>query len=639
MERSAPKTAGEALKSYWGYTSFRPLQKEIIQTVLDGSDAIALLPTGAGKSLCYQVPALLLEGITLVISPLIALMKDQVDQLRRRNIRAAAVYSGMTAREIDITLDNCRFGNHKILYVSPERLKSELFLERSRQMKISLLAVDEAHCISQWGFDFRPSYLEIAAFREIIGAVPTLALTATATRQVIDDIRQYLAIGKAELFRASFARENLSFSVRPTEDKDKKLIEIFDKIPGSGIVYSRSRKKCREIHQLFQQHRISSDYYHAGLSNELRGRKQDAWQQGKIRVMAATNAFGMGIDKSNVRVVVHYDLPDNPEAYYQEAGRAGRDRQKAYAVVLFQEADRISLKSAFELSNPDESALRRIYQALANYLKIAVGSGELTSWDFDVHEFCEHFNFNTAETYPAIRKLEEEGLLSLNESFHHPSRAMVHFSKTQLYEFQVASAVYDPLIKTLLRMYGGELFGGFVNISETAIGRNLGAEATRVVEQLQQLERYGLLTYDARKDKPQITFLTPRFDASRLPLDRKRLETRKEVRRDKLNWMLRYADDRRTCRMALLMHYFGEENALDCGICDNCINRKKAAAETDPAQVMDLVLNALNDRALGPEELIRMHELDPQVASEAIRELLDVGVLRYDERGRLQRMR
>lgn len=629
----------DILKTHWGYSSFRPLQRDIIQSVLEKNDSIALLPTGAGKSLCYQVPALMMEGLALVISPLIALMKDQVDHLRKRNVRAAAIFSGMTHREIDMTLDNCIYGNCKILYVSPERLKTELFLERSRKMRISLLAVDEAHCISQWGFDFRPTYLEIADYREIIGPIPTLALTATATRHVIDDIRKYLRIGNAILYKASFARENLSFSLRNTEDKEEKLIEILNKITGSGIVYVRSRKKCRELHQLLQQRRISSDYYHAGLTNEVRAQKQDAWQRNKIRIMLATNAFGMGIDKSNVRIVVHFDMPDNPEAFYQEAGRAGRDREKAYAVMLFQEADRLSLESQFELSNPGEKELRLAYQAMANYLRIAVGSGEFISWDFDLNDFCDRFKLNTAEAYASIRKLEEEGLLTLNESFYHPSRMMFLLHKARLYEFQVANAVFDPLIKTTLRMYGGELFTAFVNISESAIARNLALSPSVVTDQLGHLHRAGLLSYDAQKDKAQLILLSPRFDAAQLPIDRNRLAARKQAKREKLNWMLDYAINTRDCRMRQIIEYFGEEGASECGICDNCIARRKGKTRVPADRLMDLILGSLGPRPLAPDELIRMHELDPQLAADAIRELLDVGVLRYDESGRLQRMR
>ena len=629
----------DILKTHWGYSSFRPLQRDIIQTVLEKNDSIALLPTGAGKSLCYQVPALIMEGLTLVISPLIALMKDQVDHLRRRNVRAAAIFSGMTNREIDITLDNCIYGNYKILFVSPERLKTELFLERSRKMRISLLAVDEAHCISQWGFDFRPTYLEIADYREIIGPIPTLALTATATRHVIDDIRQYLRIENAILYKASFARENLSFSLRNTEDKEEKLIEILNKITGSGIVYVRSRKKCRELHQLLQRRRISSDYYHAGLTNEVRGQKQDAWQRNKIRIMVATNAFGMGIDKSNVRIVVHFDMPDNPEAFYQEAGRAGRDREKAYAVMLFQEADRLSLESQFELSNPGEKELRLVYQAMANYLRIAVGSGELISWDFDLNDFCDRFKLNTAEVYASIRKLEEEGLLSLNESFYHPSRMMLLVDKARLYEFQVANAVFDPLIKTTLRMYGGELFTAFVNISESAIARNLALSPSVIADQLGRLHQTGLLSYEAQKDKAQLTLLSPRAEAAQLPIDRNRLAARKQAKREKLNWMLEYAVNTRDCRMRQIIEYFGEEGASDCGICDNCIARRKGSTRIPADRLMDLILGSLGPRPMAPDELIRLHELDPQLAADAIRELLDVGVLRYDESGRLQRMR
>ncbi|MEM1137932.1 MAG: ATP-dependent DNA helicase RecQ, partial [Bacteroidota bacterium] len=447
------------LYQYWKYTTFRSLQEEIIQAVLAGKDTLALLPTGGGKSICFQVPALAKEGVCIVISPLIALMKDQVYQLNTRGIEAKAIYAGMSQREIDITLDNAIYGNIKFLYVSPERLKTEIFITRAAKMNISLLAIDEAHCISQWGYDFRPPYLELMQFRELIPNVPCIALTATATEVVKNDIQDKLGFDQnAGFFQKSFARENLSYSVYYEEDKEKRMLEILSKVAGSAIVYVRSRKRTKHFADFLRARKISASFYHAGLSNEERARRQDDWINNRTRVIVATNAFGMGIDKPDVRIVIHLDLPDNLEAYYQEAGRAGRDERKAFAVLLYNHNDIKQLKENIEISHPSIDKLKKVYQAVANYLKIAVGSGYLESYDFDLDDFVNTFKLPYLETYHALKKLEEQDFIQFNESFYAPSRLTIALSHDKLYEFQVANKEADKLIKILLRVYGAEIY-------------------------------------------------------------------------------------------------------------------------------------------------------------------------------------
>ena len=415
MNKASPN---DILKQYWGFDSFRPLQEDIIQSVLDGKDTLALLPTGGGKSICFQVPALVKEGICIVISPLIALMKDQVYNLQKRGIAAVAIFSGMHYKDIDRILDNCIYGNTKLLYLSPERLTSDLVRERIKKMKVSLIAVDEAHCISQWGYDFRPPYLQIAEIREYLPKVPIMALTATATPEVVKDIQEKLEFKRGEVFQQSFLRENLAYVVLEEEGKMEKLFKVLTGVRGSGLVYVRNRRKTKEIAMFLKKYRITADYYHAGLTNEERSQKQEAWINDKIRIIVATNAFGMGIDKPDVRVVVHMDLPDSLEAYFQEAGRAGRDGQKSYAVLLYNQGDKLDLERRFELSFPPLKEVRLTYQALGSYLQLAVGSGEGESYDFDLVEFSRVYGFSTVKTFNCLKVLERAGWIALSESIY-----------------------------------------------------------------------------------------------------------------------------------------------------------------------------------------------------------------------------
>jgi ATP-dependent DNA helicase RecQ len=566
------------LRQVFGLEDFRPVQKQVIDSVMEGRDTLALLPTGGGKSLCYQVPALAKEGICLVVSPLIALMKDQVDNLKAKGIKAASIYSGMSYREIDTVLDNCIYGDFKFLYVSPERLKQELFVERFKQMNVNLIAVDEAHCISQWGYDFRPPYLEIAAIRVFHPKVNVLALTASATSQVCADIVDKLEMKKHREFHQSFSRKNLSYSVRLVENKLEKGIEILNRIPGTAIWYVRNRQGTQQIAKALMQLGISAGAYHAGMTNADRAERQEAWKSNKIRVMVSTNAFGMGIDKPDVRVVIHTDLPENLENYYQEAGRAGRDGKKAFAVLLTNEQDFEQLTARSEMVYPSIDYLKRVYQCLANYYQLAVGSNMLSSFDFDLSDFCHTYNLVLLETFYALKVLAEEGFTEVNESFFAPSRVHFRVDPSRLYEIQIAYAKLDPVVKMLLRTYGGNLFSEYIRIQEGKLAKSLGMGERDLVKALLDLQKLEVMDYDQRKDKPQLTFLTHRYDAGKLPFNRARILSRKELTLAKAKSMVAYARESRICRTQNIQEYFGEKTDEVCGICDVCLEMKKLRA-------------------------------------------------------------
>lgn len=568
--------ATEILHQVFGHADFRPVQKEIIESVLAGKDTLALLPTGGGKSLCYQIPALTQDGICLVVSPLIALMKDQVDALKAKGIKAAAIYSGMSYREIDRTLDNCIYGDYKFLYVSPERLKAELFVERFRQMKINLIAVDEAHCISQWGYDFRPPYLEIALIRPFHPKVPVLALTASATPQVCADIMEKLEMKKTGEFHQSFARKNLSYSVRLVENKLEKGLEILRRIDGSAIWYVRNRQGTHQIAKALGQLGISASAYHAGLSMQDRAQRQDAWMKNEVRVMVSTNAFGMGIDKPDVRVVIHSDLPENVENYYQEAGRGGRDGEKAYGVLLANDQDFETVLNRAALVYPPIDFVKRVYQCLANYYRIAVGSNMLSSFDFEWNEFANTYELGVLETFYALKLLEEEGFIGLSESYYSPSKIHFTVDPSRLYEIQIAYAKLDPLVKIIMRTYGGNVFSEYIKIQEAKLAKSLNLYENEVIKSLKQLEQLEVMVYDQRKDKPQITFLTPRYDAGKLPLNFKRIELRRALTLEKAKSMVAYGQQNELCRTQFIQEYFVESTDQECGVCDVCIANRKA---------------------------------------------------------------
>ncbi|HET9054448.1 MAG TPA: ATP-dependent DNA helicase RecQ, partial [Cyclobacteriaceae bacterium] len=584
-------------KKYWGHGQFRALQHEIIDSVLTGNDTLALLPTGGGKSICFQVPGLQLDGLCIVISPLIALMKDQVENLRNKGIHAVAVHSAMSRQEIDVHLNNCIHGDVKFLYLSPERLHTEIFIARVKQMRVGLIAVDEAHCISQWGYDFRPMYLEIVKLRELLPAAPLIALTASATPQVKEDIISKLAFKKGyEVYQRTFARDNLSFVVRKTENKERKLMEVLQKVQGPVIIYSRSRKGTRELSDELNKKGISAIYYHAGLTFEQRTDHQEQWIKNKKRVMVATNAFGMGIDKPDVRIVAHLDLPDNLESYYQEAGRAGRDGKRAYAVVIYHDSDIATLQTKTKQSQPSVIVLKKTYQALANHFQLALGSGEGESFDFELHSFCDRFGLQPAVTNHALRKLEEEGLIEFNESFYSPSVVHIPVDHAKLYEFQVANEQFDPLIKMLLRLYGGQLFNDFTKISEAYLAKGLKMKTGELVSALGHLHDLKIIVYKPAKEKPQITFVLPRQDAEKLPLDIKRLEERKALIESKMKAMCNFVTATHRCRMQLIQEYFGEETFQTCGKCDVCIVQQKKESSTQTKSLREDILTLVKSK-------------------------------------------
>ena len=582
----------EVLKKYWGYDSFRPLQEDIIDAVLEGTNTLALLPTGGGKSVCFQVPTMVLDGICIVVSPLISLMKDQVDQLQHKGIKSAAIYSGMTRREIDITLDNCIYGGYKFLYVSPERLKTEIFLERVQQMKICLLAVDEAHCISQWGYDFRPPYLEIAAFKNQIQVHRIIALTATATKEVKNDILEKLQMSESKVFQKSFARSNLSYSVFKLENKQQKMLEILENVKGTSVIYVRSRKRTKEIADFLRRNRLSADFYHAGLSARERAEKQSSWINNQTRVMVATNAFGMGIDKPDVRTVIHMDLPDSLEAYYQEAGRAGRDERKAYAVTLFHPQDVDELRDRVERSIVSLDQIKRTYQALANFYKMAIGSHQFSSFPFNYEQFINNFNLPVVETYSALKKLSDEGLIQMTEGFYEHSKITFLLDKSETYKFQVSNPKLDPLIKTLLRLYGGEVFAGYAKIKERDIGSLLKTDKVQVRKWLKFLNDNEVIDYQPALDSATVTFLTPREDPERLSIDAKQIEWRRNLAKDKARSVIDYIYSVE-CRTQIFQKYFDEDTSLTCGVCDNDLEKKKKLKVSDlPVEKVEEVLEA-----------------------------------------------
>ncbi|WP_338763611.1 ATP-dependent DNA helicase RecQ [Bernardetia sp. ABR2-2B] len=631
------------LKKYWGYDAFRAMQEEIIDAVLERKDTLALLPTGGGKSICFQVPAMALEGVCIVVTPLIALMKDQVFQLNKRGISAKAIYSGMSKREIDITLDNCVYNkNIKFLYLSPERLKTDLFQERVSRMNVCLLAIDEAHCISQWGYNFRPAYLEIAAVRERIPNAACIALTATATLQVRQDIQDKLEFREgSRVFTKSFSRKNLSYSAFLEENKNQKMLQILNNVKGTGIIYVRNRKRCKEIALWLRSQKISADFYHAGLTHAQRNHVQESWINNKIRVIAATNAFGMGIDKPGVRTVIHTDLPDSLEAYYQEAGRAGRDEKKAYGIALFDKNDLLTLEKRTRQAHPEPQIIKKVYQALANYFKIAVGSFPMESFDFDINEFYRRFSIPYIETYNSIKILEEQGFLQLSESFYTPSKVWIKVDNATLYNFQIANPKSDTVIKAVLRAYGGA-FQQFVSISEQNLATFLKMSKMDVTAQLNYLAQQNIIEYQPQKDVPQLSFLTARHNANDLPLDLELLETRKKEALQKAFSVINYVGNDMRCRTQILLHYFGEKTDKICGVCDNCIQNKKALNYSNQNQKSEELKEQVLEKI--DREPIPVHKLssvfvhvDGKVLGKTIQEMVAVGLIGYDKMGNLVR--
>ncbi|RYD74509.1 MAG: RecQ family ATP-dependent DNA helicase [Sphingobacteriales bacterium] len=623
-------TAIEILQKYWGHQAFRPLQQDIITSVLEGEDSLALLPTGGGKSICFQVPALVKEGICIVVSPLIALMKDQVENLKSKGIEAIAIYAGMGKREIDILLDNCIYGKIKFLYLSPERLLSDLVRVRISYMNVNLIAVDEAHCISQWGYDFRPPYLQISKLREILPDVPVLALTATATDFVRNDIVQKLEMKDPQVFVKSFARDNLSYVVFGKEDKYKKLIEICRNVNGTGLVYVRNRRETAEVSNFINRNQIKADFYHAGLERDVRFKKQEDWKLNKTRIMVATNAFGMGIDKADVRFVVHLDLPESLEAYYQEAGRAGRDEKRSYAVLLANRSDVLSLESRYINSFPSPDEIRKIYHYLGNYFQLAFGAGEGLTFTFDIADFCKRFNISVLKTISALKFLEHDGYITLSESVFLPSRLMFIVGHEDVYRFQIENKAYDGVIKTILRSHGGA-FDGFVKISEADLGKKLGISFKDVVAILNKLQSIEMLTYIQQTDQPQLQYVRPRVDMDHFDLDVKYLELRKEILLKQVNAVVAYTSTKK-CRSIQLLNYFDEHTATKCGVCDVCLADKRAENEVQMNDEIEFeIISLLQHQPLSLDDLVSGIKNGAEYERiDTIRELLDAGKIKSD---------
>ncbi len=623
-------TAIDILQKYWGYQAFRPLQEDIIASVLEGKDSLALLPTGGGKSICFQVPALVKEGICIVVSPLIALMKDQVENLKAKGIEAIAIYAGMGKREIDILLDNCIYGKIKFLYLSPERLLSDLVRVRISYMNVNLIAVDEAHCISQWGYDFRPPYQQLAKLREIHPNVPVLALTATATAFVREDIVAKLEMKDPQVFIKSFARENLSYVVFGNEDKYKKLIDICSNVKGTGLVYVRNRRETAEVSNFLNRNQIKADYYHAGLERDIRFQKQEDWKQNKTRIMVATNAFGMGIDKADVRTVVHLDLPESLEAYYQEAGRAGRDKKRSYAVLLANQSDVMSLESRYLDSFPTPDEIRKIYHYLGNYFQLAFGAGEGLTFSFDLADFCKRFNISILKTISGLKFLEHDNYLTLSESVFLPSRIMFIASHEDIYRFQIENRAYDGVIKTILRSHGGA-FDGFVKINEADVAKRTGLSYRDVIALLNKLQTLELLTYIQQTDQPQLQYIRARVDMDHFDLDVKYLGLRKEILHKQINAVVKYASSN-ICRNIQLLEYFDEQNAAKCGVCDVCLAEKRAENQSQLLDEIEFeIISLLQQEALVLDDLVKNIKNGVENERiEIIRELLDAGKIKTD---------
>lgn len=621
----------EILQKYWGYPSFRPGQGEIIDAILEGRDTLALLPTGGGKSLCFQVPALALPGVTIVISPLISLMKDQVYQLKRRGIIAEAIHSGLNRRDIDRIFDNAVYGNTKLLYLSPERLRTELAQVRLGKMNISLLAVDEAHCISQWGYDFRPPYLQIAEIRELLdrtrphGAkrVPCIAVTATATPEVVKDIQESLTFGhNSFVYQQSFGRDNLAYVVRRPASKEEQLLKILRGVQGSSVVYVRSRGLTKRIAVYLQRAGITAAAYHAGLDPKEKDQRQEAWIKSDIRVIVATNAFGMGIDKPDVRSVVHFGPPDSPEAYFQEAGRGGRDGRLAYAIMLYDEEDGRRLRHFWTESYPPITEIRRVYRALGSYFQLATGAGEGTAYDFNIVEFSNRFGFDLRPALSGLKALERAGYIVLTDAVHQAAKIKFLVSKEQLYDYQIKNRHTDKLIKSILRTTHGAFLEA-VKIDEGSLANFLKITTEDLRRILNTMALQDVIEYTPQKEDPQLIFLQPRVAADQLHIDIKSYKFLKDRHEHRIETMIAYCEKDLICRSVLLLQYFGEFDVEPCGVCDICLNQRTAATKINSKTLYATIKDRLDrDRQLEVEDAVtaygKVHRQEAQAALDAL---------------------
>ena len=622
----------EILKQYWGYDSFRDLQEEIITSIGEGKDTLGLMPTGGGKSITFQVPALAQEGICIVITPLIALMKDQVQNLRKREIKALAIYSGMTRQEILTALENCIFGNYKFLYISPERLDTEIFRTKLRSMKVSMITVDESHCISQWGYDFRPAYLKIAEIRELLPGVPVLALTATATPEVVKDIQTRLNFREGNVFRMSFERKNLAYIVRKTDNKTKELLHILQRISGSAIIYVRNRRRTKEITELLTNEGITADFYHSGLDNAVKDLRQKRWQSGEVRVMVATNAFGMGIDKPDVRIVLHLDLPDSPEAYFQEAGRAGRDGEKAYAVILYAKSDKMTLHKRIVDTFPEKEYILNVYEHLQYYYQMAMGDGFQCIREFNLEEFCRKFKYFPVPVDSALKILTQAGYLEYTDEQDNSSRILFTIRRDELYKLREMGKEADALIQTILRSYTG-VFTDYAYISEESLALRTGLTRQQIYNILVTLTKRRIVDYIPRKKTPYIIYTRERLDLRFLHIPPIVYEERKARYEARIKAMEEYVTTENVCRSRMLLHYFGEKNEHNCGQCDVCLSNRASndLSEKSYEELKRQILELLGQSPLTPAEIADKIKAEKEDIGQVIRYLLDEDGLKMQD--------
>ncbi len=615
------------LKQYWGYDRFRGIQEDIIDSISKNKDTLGLMPTGGGKSITFQVPALAKEGMCLVITPLIALMKDQVQNLKKRGIKALAIYSGMNRQDIIITLENCIFGNYKFLYISPERLDTEIFRTKLRKMHISMITVDESHCISQWGYDFRPAYLKIAEIRELLPDVPVLALTATATPEVVKDIQARLHFRHKNVFRMSFERNNLAYIVRKTENKTAELLHILRSMPGSAIVYVRNRRRTKEITELLNNEHITADFYHAGLDDATKDIRQHRWQSGESRVMVATNAFGMGIDKPDVRIVIHMDLPDSIEAYFQEAGRAGRDGQKAYAVILYAKSDKTTLHKRIPDTFPEKEYIRDVYEHLQYYYQMAMGDGLDCVREFNIEDFCRKFKYFPVPVDSALRILTQAGYLEYTAEQDSTSRILFTIRRDELYRLREMGEDMDRLIQAVLRSYTG-VFTDYTYINEDSLAIRTGLTRRQIYEMLVHLAKLRIVSYIPHKKTPYIIYTRERVEAQRIHISPEVYEHRKARYETRINAMLDYVTNDTVCRSRMLLDYFGERNEHNCGQCDTCISlrsKSKVSEQPDREALCTKVCGILSRESLTPAGLLKQLPMDKELLTEILHRLSDEG--------------